>query len=201
MRRILTMVAVAGTAVTAPALAMAAAAPAVALHSHGLPDRPCAYHSTPMTPGCFYRPAAVPTAATAAQAAKSATTATTAAASARLKVIRRPAGVRVQLAGPAHASRGQTVRYTATAMNLGHAAVRGVRLRMAFPPGLAHLSLRSTTGRCSATGHPATGHLVTCTFRAVRAGGSASVTVRATVTSRAWSRASPGTAETAAWRA
>jgi hypothetical protein len=101
-------------------------------------------------------------------------------ASVKLHVTKRPQGVHVGLTGPARASRGQTVRYIATATNPSNAAVQSVRLLLTFPRGLGHLSVgpRSKNDGCSVAGR-----VVTCTFSKIAPAHSESVTVQAAITS------------------
>jgi hypothetical protein len=193
MRRTLTMMAVTSTVILVPALALAAT-PTIARQATGLPDRPCAVQAGPMRPGCFFAPAAAPAAvaarpvtvtaarpAAATPAGAAGRAGTTAATSARRPGAGRARGLRVRLAGPTRAARGQQVRYTATVVNLDQHVLRAVHLSVALPNGLAALSVHRGKAHCSAAANR-----VRCVLRDIRPAGEASVTVQATVTGQGW---------------
>ena len=142
-----------------------------------------AFTATPGRMGTAHRVGRARQAASAAQATTSA----------RLRVVRRapegrPAeGVLVRLAGPSHASPGQTVRYTATVINTGQMPARGVRLQAVFPRGLAHLTLNQKARKTTAC--TIAGRVATCTFRRIATGERTAMTVRANVTAPVWRHA------------
>jgi uncharacterized repeat protein (TIGR01451 family) len=86
----------------------------------------------------------------------------------------RDADIAVQKTGPAYAQSGGTITYTVTVNNLGPANATNVTVTDPLPAGLTLVSATPSQGSCAGT--------VTCNLGSISTGGSATITIVATVT-------------------
>ena len=99
-------------------------------------------------------------------------------------------------ATPAKVKRGATVTYSTVVSNIGPNTASGATLAQGLPTGMSVTSVTSSLGSCSVSGSPAR---VSCTIGSLAAGGTATVTVKVTVTASKGSLASTALAQTSTW--